>query len=72
MRKKLNKDEKRTKIIGIKVKNETNEKIKYIADREKLKVSTYIDDLLVKHIEEYFSHAHINWDKLTEEERRGE
>lgn len=71
MRKKISEVEKRSKIIGIKVKEETRQKIKFIANRECTQLSTYIDSLLVKHINEYLSHAHINWDTLTEEEKEG-
>lgn len=69
MRKKLQKSEKRSQIIGIKVKEETRKQLKFIANREATQLSTYIDSLLVKHINEYFSHAHIDWNSLTEAEK---
>lgn len=71
MRKRIPTEEKRSNIIGIKVKTETLKKLKYISKRECKPVSTYIDSILVKQIEEYFSIAHINWDKLTENEKEG-
>ena len=71
MRRKISEDEKRNKIIGIKVKDETKQKLQYIAKRECMQLSTYIDGLLVKHINEYFSHAHIKWETLSEAEKEG-
>lgn len=71
MRKRISDNEKRSKIIGIKVKDETRRKIKFIANRECAQLSTYIDSLLVKHINEYLSHAHIDWEKLTDDEKEG-
>lgn len=71
MRKKLEDSQKRSNIIGVKVKPETRQKLEYIAKREATRLSSYIDDLLTKHIKDYFSHAHINWDELTPEEREG-
>ena len=71
MRKKISEDQKRNKIIGIKVKNETRRQLHYIAKRECTQLSTYIDKLLVKHINEYFSHAHIDWESLPENEKEG-
>ena len=69
MRKKLPLDEKRNKIIGIKVKEETRQKLQYIADMEGHKLSTCIDIILRKQIEEYFELHKIDWDKLTLEEK---
>lgn len=71
MRKKLDEGQKRSNIIGAKVKPDTRKKLEYIAKREATRLSTYIDDLLTKHINDYFSHAHINWDELTPDEREG-
>lgn len=69
MRKKLPDNEKRKNIIGIKVKDETREQLKYIAGREGHKLSTCIDIILRKQIEEYFELHKIDWDKLPKEER---
>ena len=69
MRKKLPIDEKRNKIIGIKVKEETRQQLQYIADRDGHTLSTCIDIILRKQIEEYFELHKINWDALPPEEK---
>ena len=69
MRKKLPIDEKRNKIIGVKVKEETRQKLQYIADREGQPLSTCIDIILRKEIEEYFELHKIDWDTLPPEEK---
>ena len=69
MRRKLPIDEKRSKIIGIKVKDETRQKLQYIADREGHTLSTCIDIILRKQIEEYFELQKIDWDTLPPEEK---
>lgn len=69
MRKKLPKNEKRNKIIGIKVKNETRQQLEYIAGREGHTLSTCIDIILRKQIEEYFDLHKINWESLPPEEK---
>lgn len=69
MRKKLSSEEKRSNIIGIKVKPETRQQLEWIAEREATKLSTYINGLLKDHVETYFKHAHINWDDIPEEEK---
>ena len=69
MRKKINPTENRNNIIGIKVKIETRNKLEYIADREGKTLSTYINDVLTKNIEDYLSIAKINWDELSPEEK---
>ena len=71
MRKKLAEGEKRSKIIGVKVKPETHEQLEWIAKREAVKLSTYIDEQLRLHIETYFKYNHIDWSSLSDEERRG-
>lgn len=71
MRKKLSYDEKRSNIIGIKVKPETKKKLTYIAKREGKQLSTYIDEELVKLIDQYLKIAHIDWNKLSDEEKEG-
>lgn len=45
-------EKKRSIIIGIKVDSITKEKIQYLAEMEDKKLSTYIYDQIVKHIEE--------------------
>jgi len=58
MRKKLPIDEKRNKIIGIKVKEETRQQLQYIADREGHTLSTCIDIILI-------TIYYITWIKIT-------
>ena len=69
MRKKLPIDEKRNKIIGIKVKEETRQQLQYIAERDGHTLSTCIDIILRKQIEEYFELHKIDWDALPPEEK---
>ena len=69
MRKKLPLDEKRNKIIGIKVKDETRRQLQYIADRDGHTLSTCIDIILRKQIEEYFELHKIDWDALPPDEK---
>ena len=69
MRKKLPLDEKRNKIIGIKVKEETRQQLQYIADRDGHTLSTCIDIILRKQIEEYFELHNIDWDALPDDEK---
>lgn len=71
MRKKLHEEEKRSKIIGIKVKPETKAKLKYIAKAEATQVSTLIDDILKDYVAKYFKKHGINWSALTPEEKEG-
>lgn len=67
MRRKMNAEEKRKHIIGIKVKEEIKEKIEYIAEAEAKTTSTYINKLIEKHINEYFKKNKINWEIEREE-----
>lgn len=69
MRKKLNPADKRGQQIGIKVKKETKLKLFYIAKREGEPTSTLINKILTDYTEEYLNIAHIDWKKLTPEER---
>lgn len=69
MRRKLPANEKRNSIIGIKVKEETRKQLNYIAEREGHTLSTCIDIILRKQIEEYFEIHKINWDDLPPEEK---
>lgn len=45
-------EEKRSIIIGVKVDKKTREKIEYLAEMNGIKTSTYIYNLITKHIEE--------------------
>lgn len=69
MRRKLPEHEKRKNIIGIKVKDETRKQLEYIAGKEGHKLSTCIDIILRKQIEEYFELHKIDWENLPEEEK---
>lgn len=69
MRKKLHVDEKRSAQIGIKVKNETKQKIQYIASLEGNQMSTQIDEILREYITKYFKKHGINWNTLTPDEK---
>ena len=61
MRRKLSINEKRNAQIGVKVKCETKEQLEFIAEREAHPLSTQIDIILKKYIQEYFSKNDINW-----------
>ena len=69
MRKKLDTAEKRSNIIGIKVKQETRDQLEYIADREDTPLSSHINIVLQEYINTYFKHSHIDWNTLPEEEK---
>ena len=45
-------EKKRCIVIGVKVDTKTKEKVEYLAGMNGIKVSTYIYNLLIKHIEE--------------------
>ena len=45
-------EKKRSIVIGVKVDTKTKEKVEYLAGMNGIKVSTYIYNLLIKHIEE--------------------
>ena len=63
MRKKLSQEKKRRVMIGVKVDETTKKKIELIADREATPTSTYIYELIKKHIDEYSKYARINWNE---------
>lgn len=69
MRKKLNPEDKRSKIIGIKVKPETYKKLCYIADMEAIKVSSYINELIERNIKIVTETHKINWEEALKEGR---
>ena len=54
---------KRTVLVGVKVKQSTKDKIKYIAEGESTTISTYILNLIIQNIERYERATKINWDK---------
>lgn len=45
-------EERRSHIIGVKVDEETKSKLKFLADIEDQKMSTYIYNLLIRHIKD--------------------
>lgn len=45
-------EQKRSLMIGVKIDPITKEKIEYLAGRQQEKISTYIYNLIKKHIEE--------------------
>lgn len=69
MRKKLPASEKRSKIIGIKVKEDTHEKLAYIASLEGNTLSTYINKVLNENIEQFFEERKIVWEDIPPEEK---
>lgn len=69
MRKKMPENEKRNRLIGIKVKENTREKLEYIADREQVTLSTLINGILVDYIENYLKIAKIDWEEVLSEDR---
>lgn len=58
---------KRTSTIGIKVKPSTKKKIEFIAEREARPMSTQINIILEKYIEDYFKKEDIIWNEKEEE-----
>lgn len=64
MRRKLPANQKRDKIIGIKVTEITKKQLEYIANREATTVSTTIDNILQDYISNYFKIAQIDKTKL--------
>ena len=67
MRKKLDHETKRSKIIGIKVKPETQLKLKYLADAEATPLSTYINGILEEYISRTTNLHKIKWEDILEE-----
>lgn len=63
MRPRLNPNDKRNCLIGIKVKRETRDKLEFIAEREAHPLSTQIDLILKDYIDRYFEIAKINWEE---------
>ena len=67
MRKKLPENEKRSKIIGVKVTETTKKQLEYIAKREVTTVSSTIEKILQDYINSYFSIAKIDKTEIEEE-----
>lgn len=62
MRQKLEPGKKRDNIIGVKVDSKTRAQIDYIASANGDKTSTYIYDLIKRHIEDYTKMTKTNWE----------
>lgn len=60
MRHKMNPDEKRKYMIGVKVDQKTKQQIEWIADREETQTSTYIYRLIEEHIKNYERISKLN------------
>lgn len=61
MRKRISPEDKRSKIIGIKVKESIKSQIEFISEREARPMSTQINIILENYITEYFEKYNINW-----------
>ena len=72
MRKRLNNDDKRSVIIGVKVKEETENRIKYLSEIEDTKMSSYINEILEKHIEAKTKIWGIKWNEIPNERREND
>lgn len=64
MRKRLNEKEKRSVIIGIKVKKELKDKIQYLSEVDDIGMSSYINKILENHIENITKLTPINWNEI--------
>ena len=62
-------EEKRSIILGVKVDKQTREKIEYLAEMNGIKTSTYIYNLIKKHIEEKEQAAQLDWARAVEHVR---
>lgn len=60
MRKKMNPEEKRKYMIGVKIDQKTKQQIEWIAEREKTQTSTYIYELIKDHIQNYEKISKLN------------
>lgn len=64
MRKKLDKETKRSEIIAIKVKPDVKAKINYLSEMQATKMSTYINDILEEHIRMTTKLHKIDWSEI--------
>ena len=69
MRPKLNDADKRVSQIGIKVKSDTKNKIKFISEREGHPMSTQINLILEQFVADYASKHGIRWEDFIMEEK---
>lgn len=63
MRRKLNYDEKRSVIIGVKVTPKVRKQIEYLSGREAESISTYIEKLIKQRIDQFTKDTKTDWDK---------
>lgn len=63
MRKKMDQEQKRGSLIGIKVKEETKKQLQFISEREARPMSTQINIILESYINKYFKEQKLNWDE---------
>lgn len=68
MRKKLDQETKRSQIIGIKVKPETQRKLKYLSGIDAEPLSTYINKILEEHISSFTKINKLDWNEIFKEE----
>lgn len=68
MRKKLTAEDKRSIIIGIKVKPAIKEKLQWLSKRDATQMSTYVNNILERHVEQLTSIYKIDWDKELNEQ----
>ena len=67
MRAKLNPNDKRSIIIGIKVTPKTRKQVQYLAEREAEKMSTYIAKLVEQRIEQFTRDTKTDWEQIFKE-----
>lgn len=70
MRPKLDPNEKRSVIIGVKVTPKVRKQIEYLAEREAVGMSTYIAELIEQRIEQFTKDTKTNWDEELKEEKK--
>ena len=69
MRKRLNEDDKRSVIIGIKVKKDIKEKIQYLSEVEDIGMSSYINKIIENHIKNRTKFENIDWETIMTERK---
>lgn len=67
MRKRLNENDKRSVIIGIKVRPDIKAKIQYLSEAEDEGMSTYINRILENHIRNRTKFENIKWEDIIKE-----
>ncbi|MBQ9839087.1 MAG: hypothetical protein IJO56_06340 [Oscillospiraceae bacterium] len=67
MRKKLKVEQKRSVIIGIKVKQSTRDKIEYLSEIQDIKMSSYINNIIEEHIDEKIKMFPLDWEEELKE-----